>query len=82
MHYLLCPCQSEPERGEISHVDQAGGAGFPQDQYGELKQDADDGKIYGEAEARFSEVKPIPICLHRPQTERQVGDPEEKSGLS
>jgi hypothetical protein len=47
-----------------------------------LKQDAGDGKIYGETEARFSEVKPIPICLHRPQTERQVGDPEENPSLS
>ena len=82
MHYLLCPGQSEPERGEVSYIDQAGVAGFPHDQDGELKQDADDSKIYGETEARFSEVKPIPICLHRPQTERQVGDPEENPSLS
>ena len=81
MHYLLCPCQSEPERGEVAHVDQAVVAGYSHDQDGKLKQDTDDGKIYADTEARFAEVKPIPICLHRPKTKREVGGPENNPGL-
>ena len=80
MHHLLCTCQSEPKRGEVSDVDQACIAGFPQNQDSELKQDANDGKVYGEAEAWLSEIEPIPICLHRPQAERKVGDPEKNTG--
>ena len=79
MHDILCSRKGYPQNHKVDNIGGRSQPRLTKDPQADLQQHTNDRKIQSKAEPRLSEKQTIPIGLHGPQRERQVGQPEDNS---
>lgn len=82
MHHVLCCGKGKAEEDDEDDIGQGGETVNIDDPQTDLQQNARDRKDHGETKARFGKEESIPVSLHRPKREREIGHPEDDSCTS